>query len=236
MADDKMAQPAINTIRTLSMDAVQAAKSGHPGTPMALAPLVYTIWNRVMRFAPQDPRCRAASQSDRTCRRRASLDLRLGTLHRRERSGRRDAHVRRLSTAQGTPEEVRVRTRCGPHRCKGVVEKRNRSSLPLRARASARGSWLSYSLGRPLLNNAGRINAAGLEASMVFLAQMKSWSSESASLATESIITRAAHARCWSLRSLQQSRINTAAAYAGPAAAILQSIVREASRLPMRAW
>ena len=46
---------AINTIRTLSMDAVQAAKSGHPGTPMALAPLVYTIWNRVMRFDPLDP-------------------------------------------------------------------------------------------------------------------------------------------------------------------------------------
>ncbi|MSQ68855.1 MAG: transketolase [Gammaproteobacteria bacterium] len=46
---------AINTIRTLSIDAVQAAKSGHPGTPMALAPLVYTLWNRVLRFNPQDP-------------------------------------------------------------------------------------------------------------------------------------------------------------------------------------
>ena len=45
----------INTIRTLSIDAVQAAKSGHPGTPMALAPLVYTIWNRVMNFDPADP-------------------------------------------------------------------------------------------------------------------------------------------------------------------------------------
>jgi transketolase len=48
-------QLCINTIRTLSMDAVQQAKSGHPGAPMALAPLVYTIWNRVMRFDPQDP-------------------------------------------------------------------------------------------------------------------------------------------------------------------------------------
>jgi transketolase len=46
---------AINTIRTLSIDAVQQAKSGHPGTPMALAPLVYTLWNRVMRFDPQEP-------------------------------------------------------------------------------------------------------------------------------------------------------------------------------------
>ncbi len=46
---------SINTIRTLSMDAVQQANSGHPGTPMALAPLVYTIWNKVLRFDPQDP-------------------------------------------------------------------------------------------------------------------------------------------------------------------------------------
>jgi transketolase len=55
MPDDKMEQLAINTIRTLTMDAVQAAQSGHPGAPMALAPLVYTIWNRVMAFDPQDP-------------------------------------------------------------------------------------------------------------------------------------------------------------------------------------
>ena len=48
-------QLCVNTIRTLSIDAVQQAKSGHPGTPMALAPLVYTIWNRIMRFDPQNP-------------------------------------------------------------------------------------------------------------------------------------------------------------------------------------
>ena len=48
-------QLCIQTIRTLSIDAVQQAKSGHPGTPMALAPLVYTIWNRVMQFDPRDP-------------------------------------------------------------------------------------------------------------------------------------------------------------------------------------
>jgi transketolase len=55
MTTEELDQLAINTIRTLSIDAVQQAKSGHPGTPMALAPLVYTIWNRVMRFDPQDP-------------------------------------------------------------------------------------------------------------------------------------------------------------------------------------
>ena len=43
----------INTIRTLSIDAVQAANSGHPGAPMALAPLGYVLWNRVMRFEPR---------------------------------------------------------------------------------------------------------------------------------------------------------------------------------------
>src|SRR5271156_87623 len=53
--DAEMAQLAINTIRTLSIDAVQAAQSGHPGTPMALAPVAYTLWNRVMRFDPKDP-------------------------------------------------------------------------------------------------------------------------------------------------------------------------------------
>ncbi len=45
----------INTIRTLSMDAVQAANSGHPGTPMALAPVAYCLWQRYLRFDPEDP-------------------------------------------------------------------------------------------------------------------------------------------------------------------------------------
>jgi transketolase len=55
MTDAELDLLSINTIRTLSIDAVQAAKSGHPGTPMALAPLVYTLWNRVMAFDPHDP-------------------------------------------------------------------------------------------------------------------------------------------------------------------------------------
>ncbi len=55
MTDDEMVQMSINTIRTLSIDAVQQARSGHPGTPLALAPLVYTIWNRIMRFDPKEP-------------------------------------------------------------------------------------------------------------------------------------------------------------------------------------
>ena len=46
---------SINTIRTLAMDAVQAANSGHPGTPMAMAPVAYCLWQQFLRFDPQDP-------------------------------------------------------------------------------------------------------------------------------------------------------------------------------------
>ena len=60
MTNAQLDQLSINCIRTLSIDAVQQAKSGHPGTPMALAPLVYTLWNRVMRFDPRDPIGRTA--------------------------------------------------------------------------------------------------------------------------------------------------------------------------------
>jgi transketolase len=52
--DTNMDQLCINTIRTLSMDAVQAANSGHPGTPMAMAPVAYCLWQRFLRFDPQD--------------------------------------------------------------------------------------------------------------------------------------------------------------------------------------
>src|SRR2546423_11361702 len=46
---------SINTIRTLSIDAIQKANSGHPGTPMAMAPVAYTLWQRFLRFDPSDP-------------------------------------------------------------------------------------------------------------------------------------------------------------------------------------
>jgi transketolase len=55
MADRDIDQLCIDTIRTLSIDAIQKAESGHPGTPMALAPLAYTLWQRFLRFDPADP-------------------------------------------------------------------------------------------------------------------------------------------------------------------------------------
>ncbi|MET0485750.1 MAG: transketolase [Candidatus Rokuibacteriota bacterium] len=51
----RLDQLTVNTIRTLAMDAVQAANSGHPGTPMALAPVAYCLWQRFLRFDPDDP-------------------------------------------------------------------------------------------------------------------------------------------------------------------------------------
>jgi transketolase len=53
--DNNLAKFSIDTIRTLSMDAVQAAKSGHPGTPMALAPVAYLLYNEIMRYDPAQP-------------------------------------------------------------------------------------------------------------------------------------------------------------------------------------
>src|SRR6266496_1543155 len=50
-----MEQLCINTIRTLSMDAVQKANSGHPGAPMGLAPVAYCLWQRALRYDPADP-------------------------------------------------------------------------------------------------------------------------------------------------------------------------------------
>jgi transketolase len=52
---ESVEETAINTIRTLAMDAVQAANSGHPGTPMALAPVAYHLWTRYLRYDPAAP-------------------------------------------------------------------------------------------------------------------------------------------------------------------------------------
>ena len=52
---DELDELAVNTIRTLAIDAIQKANSGHPGTPMALAPVAYTLWQRYLRFDPEQP-------------------------------------------------------------------------------------------------------------------------------------------------------------------------------------
>jgi transketolase len=55
MPRDDIDRLTITTIRTLAMDAVEAADSGHPGTPMALAPVAYSLWRNVLRYDPDDP-------------------------------------------------------------------------------------------------------------------------------------------------------------------------------------
>jgi transketolase len=55
VSTESLRQLAVNTIRTLSMDGVQQAASGHPGTPMALAPVAYELWNETLRYDPEHP-------------------------------------------------------------------------------------------------------------------------------------------------------------------------------------
>ena len=55
MPDLKLEELCINTIRFLSVDAVQKAKSGHPGAPMGAATMMFTLWNRYLRHNPSDP-------------------------------------------------------------------------------------------------------------------------------------------------------------------------------------
>ena len=53
--DADLEQKAINAIRILAAESVQAAKSGHPGLPMGMAPAAYTLWTHVMRYSPTNP-------------------------------------------------------------------------------------------------------------------------------------------------------------------------------------
>src|SRR5207245_11083624 len=55
VSESNLDQLAINTIRTLSIDAVQKANSGHPGAPMGLAPVVYCLWQQFLRYDPANP-------------------------------------------------------------------------------------------------------------------------------------------------------------------------------------
>ena len=78
---NELDQLCINTIRTLSMDAVQAANSGHPGTPMALAPLAYVLWSRHLQHSPADGQLRHGGGDPGRLPRR-ELMLQIGHVHR----------------------------------------------------------------------------------------------------------------------------------------------------------
>src|SRR3979411_2985511 len=55
-AAPELNQLCINTIRTLTIDAVQKAKSGHPGLPLGAAPMAYVLWTKFMRYNPKNPK------------------------------------------------------------------------------------------------------------------------------------------------------------------------------------
>ena len=55
MADHRLDQLCINTIRFLAIDSVEQASSGHPGTPMGAATMAYVLWDRFLRHSPEDP-------------------------------------------------------------------------------------------------------------------------------------------------------------------------------------
>ena len=92
-------QLAINTIRTLSMDGVQRANSGHPGTPMALAPVSYVLWNRHLKFDPQSPHWMARDRFVLSCGHASMLLYSLLHL----------AGVRRVDDAGNVTEELAIR-------------------------------------------------------------------------------------------------------------------------------
>ena len=91
MQTQNIEQLAINTIRTLSMDAVQAANSGHPGTPMALAPVAYTLCNEVAPLRSAQPLWPARDRFVLSCGHASMLLYSVLHLAGREATGRRDA-------------------------------------------------------------------------------------------------------------------------------------------------
>jgi transketolase len=56
MPDSSLDERCINTIRFLAVDAIEKAKSGHPGLPMGAAPMAYILWDRLLKHSPADPR------------------------------------------------------------------------------------------------------------------------------------------------------------------------------------
>ena len=96
----------VNTIRTLSMDAVQQANSGHPGTPMALAPIAYLLYTRVMRHSPERPRTgpAATASCSPAATRRCSCTRRCTSPATTSRSTRSSASASSTRPCAGHPE------------------------------------------------------------------------------------------------------------------------------------
>ena len=146
-------QLSINTIRTLAMDAVQAANSGHPGTPMALAPAAYALWNEVLRYDPQRPQWPDRDRFVLSCG-HASMLL-YAVLHL--------AEVRQADGALAVPlEEIRRFRQLGS-RCPGHPE--HGHTVGVETTTGPLGQGLGNSVGMAIASRwlAARYNRPGLD-------------------------------------------------------------------------
>ena len=152
-----MDQLAINTIRMLVVDAVQKAKSGHPGTPMDAAPTAYTLWQRVLRYDPADPgldqsrplravqrpRIDAALQPDPSRRHQGGEpELRAGRPGRGHAGRHQRPFVRPAAVVRG------IRNMAGPRASRRQRGRSVRASRPASAWRSPGNGWAPPITGR----------------------------------------------------------------------------------------
>ena len=149
----------INTIRTLSMDAVQAANSGHPGTPMALAPVVYCLWQRYLRFDPEDP---IWPNRDRFVLSAGHASMLLCALLHLTGVRAVNADYERLGEPAVTLDDIR-RFRQLDSKCPGYPEYRWTSGVE--TTTGPLGQWVATSVGMAIASHwlASRYNRAGFE-------------------------------------------------------------------------
>jgi transketolase len=137
MTPAELDQLASNAIRALSIDAVQQAKSGHPGTPMALAPLVYTIWNRAVRFDLKDS---IWPDGDRFALSNGHASMLLWSMLHLTQTRAVSAEYERLGQPSVTLDDIRRFRQLGSKR------RNSRSIIWCRASRPQRGRW---SMGSP---------------------------------------------------------------------------------------
>ena len=107
---------SINTIRGLCMDAIQKANSGHPGTPMGIAPVAYTLWQRFLRFDPADP---IWPNRDRFVLSEGHASALLWSLLHLTRRACRRSRLRGARPARGDPRGPRRRSASSDSHCPG---------------------------------------------------------------------------------------------------------------------
>ena len=139
MTAARLDQLAIDTIRTLAIDGVQRANSGHPGAPMGMAPMAYVLWTRVLRYAPDRPRL-ARPRPLRALRRpRQHAALRAAAPDRLRPPARGAGALPPVGLADAGPPGVGPRAGCrGDHRAAGPGHRQRRGHGHRRAASGGR--------------------------------------------------------------------------------------------------